>query len=147
MLDSLSLQLCDIQGRLFALACEQGCASVPFVEAFMRGKTAEALDRPYDRAQWMGEEYLFEEVDEAAGGLPRTDGILAEDVMYWMGYTYRYWHFYTGESSCDMYAVADVHVMARVYPGFHTLDVEVAIDRLREMAAEGSDEGSGSAEA
>ena len=135
-LDSLSLQLCDIQGRLFVYACEQGCASVPFVEAYMLGYTAAAFDRPYDRAQWMGEEYLFEEVDEASGGLPRTKDSFPEETLFWMGYTYRYWHFYTGESSREIYATASANTMALVYPGFHTLDVEVAIDRLREMGSE-----------
>ena len=136
MLDSLSLQLCDIQGRLFMYSLKQGCASASFVEAFMCGETAAALDRPYDRSQWMGEEYLFEEIDDAAGGLPKVGDMLPEEAMYWMGYTYRYWHFYTGESSREIYSTASANTMALVYPGFHTLDVEVAIDRLLEMGSE-----------
>lgn len=135
MLDSLSLQLCDIQGRLFMYSLKQGCASASFVEAFMCGETAAALDRPYDRSQWMGEEYLFEEIDDAAGGLPKVGDMLPEEAMHWMGYTYRYWHFYTGESSREIYGTTDANAMALGYPGLHTLDVEVAIDRLREMSA------------
>ena len=132
-LDSLGLQLCDIQGRLFDYSAKMGCSSSAFVEAFMRGPTAAALDRPYDRSQWMGEEYLFEEIDEEAGGLPREDDMLPFETLYWMGYIYRFWHLYTGETSSDIYATADVAVMANTYPGFHTLDNEMAVDRLREM--------------
>ena len=51
--------------------------------------------------------------------------------LQWAGYTYRYWHYYTGKSSKEMYAIANAERMATVYPGFHTLDVKMAIDRLK----------------
>ena len=132
-LDSLGLLLCDIHGRLFEYSAKMGCASKAFVEAFMCGPTAAALDKPYDRTQWMGEEYLFEEIDDEAGGLPRGGDALPSETLFWMGFIYRFWHLYTGESSSVIYATADVAVMASAYPGFHTLDNEMAVDRLRGM--------------
>lgn len=134
-MDSLQRQLCDIQGRLFEISYDEGCASEDFVRAFMTGPTAAAYDRPYDRSQWMGEEYLFEEIDEESGGLPRGGARYGREVLFWIGYTYRAWHFLTGESSRQIYAAADASLMARAYPGFHTLDVEMAVARLREMTA------------
>lgn len=133
MLDSLQRQLCDVQGRLFVLSGDSGCASEPFIRTFMLGETAAAYDRPYDRSQWMGEGYLFEEVDKSAGGLTRDGERFSRETLFWIGYTYRYWHFLTGESSREIYAVADARQMARAYPGFHTLDPELAIERLREI--------------
>ena len=50
------------------------------------------------------------------------------EVMYWSGYTYRYWHYYTGECSNEIYKAADAETMNECWPGFHTLDVEMAID-------------------
>ena len=91
MLDSLQRQLCDVQGRLFALSGDSGCASEPFIRAFMLGETAAAYDRPYDRSQWMGEGYLFEEVDKTAGGLPRDSERFSRETLFWIGYAYRYW--------------------------------------------------------
>jgi len=53
------------------------------------------------------------------------------EYIYRSGYLYRYWHFYTGELSKTIYKVADANVMNSSYYGFHTLDVESAIDRLK----------------
>lgn len=133
-LDSLQLQLCDIQGRLFERSLSEGIDSAAFVRAFMEGPTAAGYDRTFDRAQWMGEGYLLDEVDEEAGGLPRTGASLDGEALYWMGYTYRYWHFLTGESSKDIYVQADAATMNGVYPAYHTLSCEMAVERLKEMA-------------
>ena len=54
-------QLCDIQGRLFELALKAGADCPLFIESFMNSKTAAALDDVYDRLQWAGEEYIFED--------------------------------------------------------------------------------------
>ena len=89
------------------------------IEKFMNSHTAAALDETYDRLQWAGEEYLPEKLNEEVGGLKKG------------GITYRYWHYYTGESSKEMYATANTEKTAAVYLGFHTLDVEMAIDRLK----------------
>lgn len=49
------------------------------------------------------------------------------------GYTYRYWHYYTGESGRDIYRTADARIMDQCWLGFHTLDVEMAVDNLKEI--------------
>ena len=53
--------------------------------------------------------------------------------MYRTGYIYRYWHYYTGESSKDIYKIADAKTMNECWLSFHTLDVEMAIDNLKEI--------------
>ena len=72
-----------------------------------------------------------EELIEEVGGVKKAGTTYHNEIMYWSGYTYRYWHYYTGESSKEMYAIANAERMATVYPGFHTLDVKMAIDRLK----------------
>ena len=54
------------------------------------------------------------------------------ETLYWAGYLYRYWHFYTGESSKTIYRIADADTINTMYYGYHTLDMEMAIDRLKE---------------
>lgn len=125
--------LCDIQGRLFELALKNGYDCQDFIEKFMNSKTADALDEPYDRLQWAGEEYILEELNEEVGGFEVAGTTYHNEIMYWAGYTYRYWHYYTGESSKGIYAIADAETMAIGYLGLHTLDVEMAIDRLKEV--------------
>ena len=126
-------QLCDIQGRLFELALKTGLDCPLFIEAFMNSHAAAALDDVYDRLQWAGEEYILEELDEEAGGLKKAGTTYSAEVMYWTGYTYRYWHYYTNESSREIYKIADTNTMNACWLGFHTLDVEMAIDDLKEI--------------
>lgn len=126
-------QLCDIQGRLFEFALKNGYDCLLFIDAFMNSKAAAALDDIYDRLQWAGEEYILEELEDEVGGLQKAGTSYALEVMYWTGYTYRYWHYYTNEYSREIYKIADAKIMNECWPGFHSLDVRMAIDDLREL--------------
>lgn len=133
-MNELELKLCDIQGRLFELSAEKEYGSDTFVKAFMTSKTAEALDSRYNRMQWAGEEYLLEEVaDEAGENLSAEGEVFSKDVLYWIGYLYRYWHYYTGEDSARIYKQAPVRTMKRSYLMFHTMDPVLAIEDLKEI--------------
>jgi hypothetical protein len=129
-------QLCDIQGRLFELAQKGGFDCPAFIESFMNSKAAAALDDVYDRLQWAGEEYILEELDDEVCGLKKAGTLYSLEVMYWTGYVYRYWHYYTNESSREIYKTADATTMNDCWLGFHTLDVEMAIDDLKEIYEE-----------
>ncbi len=132
-LRSDEFQLCDIQGRLFELAQKSGYDCPSFINAFMNSRAAAALDDTYDRLQWAGEEYILEELNDEVSGLKKSDNSYGIEVMYWSGYVYRYWHYYTGESSREIYNIADENTMSDCWLGFHTLDVEMAIDDLKEI--------------
>ena len=133
-MDELQLKLCDIQGRLFELSAEKKYNSSAFVKAFMTSDTAKALDSEYNRMQWAGEEYLLEEITSSAGDLLTADGeIYDTDILYWIGYIYRYWHYYSGEDSVKIYKQAPVETMKRNYMIFHTMDPVLAIEDLKEI--------------
>ena len=133
-MNELQLKLCDIQGRLFELSAEKKYNSAEFIKAFMISDTAKELDSRYNRMQWAGEEYLLEEVVNAAGDALTTDGeIYSSDVLYWIGYIYRYWHYYSGEDSAKIYKQAPVETMKRNYMIFHTMDPVLAIEDLKEI--------------
>lgn len=132
-LSSFEFQLCDIQGRLFELARAEKAGFPEFAEAFMKSETAEYLDYPYDRLQWAGEEYIFENLSDETEIKSGNNAEYSQEEVYWMGYVYRYWHFYTGETSRQIYEQADAETMRDCYLGFHTLDVPMAIDDLKEL--------------
>jgi len=136
MQDHLKLQLCDIQGRLFELSLKEGFASETFIEAFMRSKCAADYDMSYNRLQWMGEEYIMSELIEECGGKLAAGERYSKDEMYWIGYTYRFWHFLTGESSKKVLSHAPAKIMKQGYAGFHTEDVSLAIEDLKQLAEE-----------
>ena len=133
-MNELQLKLCDIQGRLFELSAEKKYNSAEFIKSFMTSDTAKELDSKYNRMQWAGEEYLLEEVVNAAGDALTTDGeIYSSDVLYWIGYIYRYWHYYSGEDSAKIFKQAPVETMKRNYMIFHTMDPVLAIEDLKEI--------------
>lgn len=130
---TLELQLCDIQGRLFELAVKQGLDDSDFVKKFMNSETAFYFDMPYDRLQWAGEEYILENLLEEVQIKKASCYSASMEQMYWTGYTYRYWHFLTGEASKEIYRQADEKIMKESYPAFHTMDVSMAVEDLKEM--------------
>ena len=133
-MDEIALKLCDIQGRLFELSANQKYDSIKFIRVFMNSDVSRALDSKYNRMQWAGEEYLLEEVVDNAGNKVSVGGeVFSKDVLYWIGYIYRYWHYYSGEDSKNIYKQAAVEVMKRNYMMFHTMDPVLAIEDLKEI--------------
>ncbi len=57
--------------------------------------------------------------------------IYPKEVLYWMGYLYRFWHIYTGESSARIYRQAPAATMNRNYLLFHTMDPAMAVEDLK----------------
>ena len=130
---SIELQLCDIQGRLFKLSARRGINSAEFIKVFMKSATAKALDSTYNRMQWAGEEYLLEEViDEAGDRFEKPREVYADELIYWIGYIYRYWHYVTGEYSKEIYKQAQVKVMKQNYVRLYMMTPEEVIDLLKE---------------
>ena len=130
---SIELQLCDIQGRLFKLSAPRGINSVEFIKVFMKSATAKALDSTYNRMQWAGEEYLLEEViDEAEDRFEKPGEFYSDELIYWIGYIYRYWHYATGESSKEIYKQAPVKVMKQNYARLYMMTPEEVIGILKE---------------
>ena len=129
-MNELQLKLCDIQGRLFELSGKKRFDSTRFIKTFMTSQVAKDMDSQYNRMQWVGEEYLLEEV---AGNMIADGEVFSQDVLYWIGYLYRYWHYYTGESSAKIFKQAPVATMKRNYMMFHTMDPAVAVENLKEI--------------
>lgn len=130
---SIELQLCDIQGRLFKLSAQRGINSAEFIKVFMKSAIAKALDSTYNRMQWAGEEYLLEEViDEAGDRFEKPGEVYSEELIYWIGYIYRYWHYMTSEASKEIYKQASVKVMKQNYERLYMMTPEEVIEVLKE---------------
>lgn len=133
MLNSLQMALCDTQGQLFELAAERGYASETFIKEYMTSAVAADMDKEFHHIQWAGKAYILSRMeDEFADQLVKVGEIYDKEALYWMGYIYRYWHFYTGENSREIYKQAPAKTMNVVYLMYHTMSPEMAIDRLKE---------------
>lgn len=83
--------------------------------------------------RWHADKYLLDELkDEKA--LDREGEKYSPEVLYWIGYLYRYWACARGERGRKIYRQAPAKTMRRNYMAFHTFDPEVAIDDLIEIS-------------
>ena len=81
----------------------------------------------------MGEEYLLDELKDEKD-LNQEGEKYNPEVLYWIGYLYRYWACSRNERSRKIYRQAPAKTMKRNYMAFHTLDPEMAIDDLKEIS-------------
>jgi len=132
MLDSSELALCDMQGRLFEISGKEGYGSEAFIKGFMKSSAAEDLDKMFSFMQWCGEAYILARLKEENADDLKPGETYDNETLFWTGYLYRYWHYYTGESSREILKIAPPKTMQTVYLMYHTMSPEMAIDRLKE---------------
>ena len=134
MLDSFQLQQCEQQARLFESLDRRNVDAKPFIRADRNSKAVEGLDADFDRMQWAGEQYIFEEVMEEAG--LKSDPNCARyniEALFYAGWIYRYWHYMTGESSKEIFRQADEDEILGSY-GLHIEANELAVEDLKAAA-------------
>ena len=136
MSKSLQLALCDTQGQLFVLSAKNGYDSQAFAKAFMTTEVAADMDKDFHHVQWAGKEYILSRIEDEHFELLTKGEPFDIETLYWMGYIYRYWNFYTGESSKEIYKQAPAKTMQIVYLMYHTMSPELAIERLKESYKE-----------
>lgn len=133
MCKAIELTLCETQGQLFVLSAEKGYGSEAFIKAFMTSQVSKDMDKEFHHVQWAGKAYIFSQMEEELEGVLTKDGeIYDKETLYWIGYIYRYWNFYTGESSKEIYKQAPAKTKNIVYLMYHIISPEMAIDRLKE---------------
>ena len=133
MCKSLQLTLCDTQGQLFELSGENGYDSEAFIKVFMTSQVSADMDKEFHHVQWAGKAYILSRMEEELKEqLTKSGDLYDKETLYWTGYIYRYWNFYTGESSREIYRQAPAKTMKAVYLMYHTMSPEMAIDRLKE---------------
>lgn len=133
MESKLKSSLSDMQGKLFEMSGDLGYDSEAFIKSFMTSDIAKGLDCEFDFMQWAGKEYIMERIQEELPKACKMEGtVFSKETLYWTGYTYRWWHYYTGESSKEIYRIANAKTMNVTYFAYHTMDTEMAIERLKE---------------
>lgn len=136
---SLQYSLADMQGKLFELSGDAGYDSECFIKFFMTSSIAAKLDSEFDFLQWAGKEYIFEKIKEESGNyLIKNKSVYDRETLFWIGYIYRLWNFYTNESSKSIYKKAPAQKMNICYLNCHTMSVELAIETLLTTHGAGS---------
>ncbi len=131
-MDRIINKLCSIQGRLFELSIDKGYDSEKFIITYMKSSIANHFNSKYDSIQWMGEEYILDLLEEKFNLIKGK--VYSKDVMFWIGYVYCYWSFYTFDSCLSIIETASPKVMLQNYYALHTIDVDLAIETLMEQS-------------
>lgn len=135
-LDVFQLQQCENQAALFESLDRRNVDALPFIKAFMNSQAAAGLDADYDRMQWAGNQYVFEEVmDEFGLKADPNCSRYNTEALFYAGWIYRYWHFKTGESSKDIYRQVNEREILDSY-GLHVESNDLAVEDLKALAVQ-----------
>ena len=75
---------------------------------------------------------MEEVIDEAGDRFKKPGDVYSEELIYWIGYIYRYWHYVTGEFSKEIIKLAPVKVMKQNYEWLYMMTPEEVIEILKE---------------
>ena len=133
MLDSAELALCRMQGELFERSPElTSCSSPVFIRRFMNSRLAKRFDAGSLLQESSTMDSLVEELEQEYGPSEYGQVRYGTEVLYWMGYLYRYWCIGLGISSKSAYKVAPARELSELYVPYHSLDPAQAIERIYE---------------
>lgn len=125
--DELGLQLAKSQGNLFeeSLLKYKGSSAI-FIRNYMYSEEVSKIDK-----------YLEFDSTNIINSLSRRNldiGTIkySPEIMYWIGYIYRYWAYVYEYSSKQIYKIANGDMMRKLYKAYHTMDPKIAINRILE---------------
>ena len=132
-IDKEGKRLCDIQADLFEKSVSVlDMSSEVFVRRFMNSKIAIELDNKAFLDDSKTINNIFEELDLQYGKTTYGSLKYNKDIMYWVGYLYRYFCYTYNLSSKQAYKYLPLKYVASTFISYHSLDVSQAIERLLE---------------
>lgn len=131
---SAEREVCAFQGRVFELSAREleACGSAVFIRRFMRSDVAWRVDVSGSFEGGATERTVIWAVDAEYEGAPYGSEVYPTEVLYWMGYTYRYWCVSMGVSSKRAYAICGAREMRDLYLAYHALDPAQCVERILE---------------
>lgn len=132
-IDSIGLLLCDLQGEAFERSIElTETSSEIFMRRFMYSKTVKMLDDETIISSNMQAKDIVEMVTEEYKASKYGSVKYSREEMYWIGYLYRYFSYTYNKSSKQVYKIVKPKELRKLYPAYHTLGVDQAIERILE---------------
>lgn len=130
----LTKTLCAIQANLFEnFSKYSNCSPYVFIRRFMNSELATRFDNYYILGESSSNKTFMNELKEEYGdsnfGDPKS---VHPEVLYWVGYIYRYWSIKYEIPSYQLYKYVQPRVLIERYYIFHSMDVDYAIERIIE---------------
>ena len=136
-LTKVEYSICNNQGDAFELAANtlEYNSFLYFVHVFMGSDFCNReIDSVYsafqmqDGAEWV--DFVFGDLDKNPLFQKAKDKIFQPETAYWIGCTYRQLAIATKIHSRDLIRIIPPEDMMQLYPGYHVLDPDDALERL-----------------
>lgn len=132
-IDKDGLSLCTLQGNVFASSLDNAeCSSKIFMRRFLNSKVAREFDSSSILDGTMTIKDIFFELEEEFGKTSYGCEKYDKEVLFWIGYIYRYFAYTYNLTSKYVYKIVKPSELNELYYVYHTFDPKVAIERILE---------------
>lgn len=119
---------CKYSGQMFTLTCKQGYDSKEFIRIVAESDLGDYYYSDECIDAWLAPGYVLEDFQNNFE-LPKGD-VLPEYFMEWVGYLFRFWSIYTGDSIKKIYNTVTIDDLMIGYEGLHVMDWDMIVDTL-----------------
>ena len=132
-IDKDGLSLCTLQGNVFASSLDNvECSSKIFMRRFLNSKVAREFDSSSILDGTMTIKDIFFELEEEFGKTSYGSKKYDREVLFWIGYIYRYFAYTYNLTSKYVYKIVKPSELNELYYVYHTFDPKVVIERILE---------------
>lgn len=132
-IDKDGLSLCTLQGNVFASSLDNAeCSSKIFMRRFLNSKVAREFDSSSILDGTLTIKDIFFELEEEFGKTSYGREKYDREVLFWIGYIYRYFAYTYNLTSKYVYKIVKPSELNELYYVYHTFDPKVAIERILE---------------
>lgn len=132
-IDKDGLSLCALQGNVFASSLDNAeCSSKIFMRRFLNSKVAREFDSSSILDGTLTIKDIFFELEEEFGKTNYGREKYDKEVLFWIGYIYRYFAYTYNLTSKYVYKIVKPSELNELYYVYHTFDPKVAIERILE---------------
>lgn len=132
-IDKDGLTISNIQGKVFEDSLEKvSCSSEIFIRRFMNSKISRDFDSLAILDDTITIDDIFLNIDNEFGISNYGSKKYNKEVLFWIGYIYRYFAYTYELSSYSIYKIVKPRELNELYYVYHTFDPKVAIERILE---------------
>lgn len=140
-LESADYVIAPIAGnRMFQIIDEFAAGEITDAQCehalFMRSEEPWRVDTTGSFDNGTSVDDVIRTVHAEYGGTSYGSELYPSEVLYWMGYVYRYWCIDYGWSSRRAHALCGAREMRELYYAYHTLDPGQCVERILESKGE-----------
>ncbi len=131
--DHNGLLLAEFQGKIFEKSTELGCSSAVFLRRFLHSDFVKKIDMNDAASLTLDVNEGIQNIQNQFGESDYGKIKYSKNVMFWMGYMYRYISYTRGVTTKFVMKLFPYKQLNDVYFSFHTQDPEWCVRNLLEM--------------